>query len=108
METKRFQKRVEDFICEQCGVAVAGAGYRNHCPECLTSKHVDVHPGDRAAACGGPMPVVDIHQKGEQLILVQKCVVCGHLRRNKVQADDNMETIAVRMKDIADTKDDGY
>lgn len=25
----------------------------NHCPNCLSSKHVDEMPGDREAKCGG-------------------------------------------------------
>ena len=28
----------------------AGTQHRNHCPNCLTSLHLDNEPGDRAAA----------------------------------------------------------
>ena len=48
----------ESFTCKQCGRLVvsggAGSGHRNHCPNCLSSLHLDVEPGDRAADCGGP------------------------------------------------------
>ena len=51
----RFTRVVEDFTCGQCGAAVTGDGYTNHCPLCLWSRHVDINPGDRAAECGGLM-----------------------------------------------------
>jgi len=31
METKKFQRNKEDFICEKCGLEVEGNGYTNHC-----------------------------------------------------------------------------
>ena len=47
----------KDFICKVCGRLVtaegAGSQHRNHCPNCLSSQHLDVEPGDRAADCGG-------------------------------------------------------
>ena len=49
----------DTFTCRVCGrlVVSAGAGsdHRNHCPNCLTSLHVDQEPGDRSADCGGIM-----------------------------------------------------
>jgi hypothetical protein len=45
-----FIARQEPFVCEHCGKAVeplAKGSYRNHCPHCLWSKHVDdVGPGE--------------------------------------------------------------
>jgi hypothetical protein len=41
----------QGFTCENCGASVAplsNGSYRNHCPACLLSKHVDILPGDRA------------------------------------------------------------
>ena len=61
--TKQFKKVQEDFICEMCGAKVSGNGYTNHCPECLTSKHVDINPGDRACDCHGLMPAVGLDTK---------------------------------------------
>ena len=52
----------EAFTCRCCGRLVtpdgAASAHRNHCPNCLTSLHVDVEPGDRAADCGGLMEPV--------------------------------------------------
>lgn len=54
----------EGFTCKVCGrpVTPAGAGsdHRNHCPNCLSSLHVDVEPGDRASDCGGIMDPVAV------------------------------------------------
>jgi len=44
---KKFQKRIENFTCEKCGLFVKGTGYTDHCPNCLWSKHMDINPGDR-------------------------------------------------------------
>ena len=48
----RFDPCQESFTCKNCGwlVTPAGAGtrHRNHCPNCLCSRHVDEEPGARA------------------------------------------------------------
>ena len=90
---KKFNRRIENFICEHCGTEVYGNGYTNHCPNCLWSKHVDVNPGDRAADCGGLMEPVGVELKNGEYILLQKCKKCGHLRKNKVSPEDNFEEI---------------
>lgn len=90
---KKFNRRIEDFICEHCGTEVHGNGYTNHCPNCLWSKHVDGNPGDRAADCGGLMEPVGVELKNGEYILLQKCKKCGHLRKNKVSPEDNFEEI---------------
>ena len=90
---KKFNRRIEDFICEHCGTEVHGNGYTNHCPFCLWSIHVDVNPGDRAADCGGLMEPVGVELKNGEYILLQKCKKCGHLRKNKVSPEDNFEEI---------------
>ena len=92
--SQTFQKKVEDFVCEKCGAVVKGNGYTNHCPQCLWSKHVDVHPGDRAAACGGLMEPIAVEQEGKDQMIVQKCVVCGHTRRNTVVPGDSVNALA--------------
>lgn len=104
MQTKQFQKNVENFICEKCGAQVQGSGYTNHCPKCLWSKHVDVYPGDREAGCGGLMEPVDIEVEEGQQILVHKCTVCEHLRRNKVQPEDDETSILGLAERIANKK----
>ena len=96
-----FKKHKESFTCEQCGTFVEGNGYTNHCPECFTSKHVDVDPGDRAAECGGLMPVTAVELKKSKYVLVQTCEQCGHVRNNKVQEQDNMTKLAELQKELA-------
>lgn len=93
MQHKRFTRNKEDFECAQCGAFVVGDGYTNHCPECLCSKHVDIHPGDRAATCLGLMQPVGLSQKDGEYVITQRCVRCGHERRNKRQEADSAEAI---------------
>lgn len=91
--TKKFQRRKEDFVCEHCGAKVEGSGYTNHCPVCLWSKHVDIHPGDRAAQCGGMMWPERIEiEKGEHIIL-HRCEKCGHKKRNKAAKNDDFNAM---------------
>jgi hypothetical protein len=91
---KKFQRKIEDFVCENCGAKVKGNGYTNHCPVCLCSKHVDINPGDRAATCLGLMKPIDIELKKGEYIVIQQCEKCKHLRKNKVTAEDNMGKVA--------------
>ena len=60
MEEKRFRKNDDRFVCAVCGRDVKPLRFtsRNHCPFCLSSVHLDVNPGDRAAECGGIMDAV--------------------------------------------------
>ena len=95
--TKLFTKVLEDFTCEMCGALVHGNGYTNHCPECLTSKHVDIQPGDRACDCGGLMPAVSVDVKNGEFVLVQKCEKCGHIRRNKIWENDSKKALRALM-----------
>ena len=52
----------DTFTCKVCGRVCtpqnAGSDHRNHCPNCLSSLHVDEEPGDRASDCGGIMEPV--------------------------------------------------
>ena len=54
----------DSFTCKVCGRLVvsagAGSGHRNHCPNCLSSLHLGLEPGDRAADCGGIMAPVGV------------------------------------------------
>ncbi len=90
---KTFQKRREDFVCERCGKEVKGDGYTNHCEHCFWSKHVDVHPGDRGAACQGMMaPATLEHERGEY-VLTHTCVRCAHKKRNKLSPKVRIEDV---------------
>lgn len=91
--SKKFQKKIEDFVCEKCGENIKGNGYTNHCPKCLWSKHVDVNPGDRASDCGGLMKPIRIEMDGQETIIVHECVKCRHIKRNKKADDDNIDKI---------------
>ena len=91
------------FVCENCGKdvpRVTNGSYRNHCPFCLASKHVDVDPGDRASDCGGIMDAIGVWVRGGgEWAIVHRCRVCGVLRSNRVAADDNpalLMSIAVK------------
>ena len=88
-----FTRTVEDFTCEHCGAEVVGDGYTNHCPTCLWSKHVDVSPGDRAAACGGMMEPIEIMQNGRDFLVLHKCVACSYIKKNKLARNDDMEVV---------------
>ncbi len=90
---KKFQRRIEDFECENCGVFVKGDGYTNHCPECLFSKHVDINPGDRSNECGGLMKPIDVFLKKQEWFLVQECQKCREVMNIKVQEEDNLKVI---------------
>lgn len=94
METKRFQRTVEDFVCEHCGLHVKGTGYTNHCHRCLWSKHVDVNPGDRAAACLGLMEPIRLEGSTPRYRIVQRCTRCSIERRISAGKDDDREAVA--------------
>jgi hypothetical protein len=98
MQTKRFQAKVENFICKNCGHEVVGSGYTNHCPKCLWSRHVDVNPGDRAEKCHGMMKPICIDKEGEILYIMHHCEKCGFERRNKQAPDDNFDQILSLMQ----------
>lgn len=97
MNTKRFTKNDNGFICANCGFEVKPLGYtsRNHCPKCLCSLHVDIMPGDRANTCGGIMdPIKAEPDPKKGYIIIHRCRKCGEIKRNKAaneakeQADD--------------------
>ena len=93
MKEKRFQKKIEDFVCESCGKEVKGTGYTDHCPECLWSKHVDVNPGDRKSKCGGLMEPISVEAKSDKYIIHYRCTKCGFNHRVKSAPDDNFDKI---------------
>lgn len=80
------------FACGHCGAEVQplqNGSVRNHCPECLHSKHVDINPGDRASTCHGLMRPVAVEQSGKKgWLIVHQCVRCGFTGRNKAALDD--------------------
>jgi len=93
MQHAKFTRKKENFICEVCGLEVCGNGYTNHCPRCLSSKHVDIHPGDRACTCKGIMLATGFELKHGQEYIIHTCTVCGHTRPNKVDPKDEREAV---------------
>lgn len=91
--SEKFIKKIENFVCENCGYEVIGSGYTNHCPKCLWSKHVDVFPGDRAESCGGLMRPVGLKIEGGDEVIVHKCEKCGDVRLCRVSIDDDRDEI---------------
>ena len=76
------------FICENCSRGVmptTDGSYRNHCPFCLFSKHVDILPGDRNEKCGGLMQPVGLkYRSAKGLQIIHKCLICGEIKVNRV------------------------
>lgn len=81
----------------------AGSDHRNHCPYCLSSRHLDNEPGDRAADCGGVMePIAVWVRKNGEWAIIHRCRVCGALNSNRIAADDNpMKLMSLAMKPIS-------
>ncbi len=98
---KKFTRKIENFVCLNCGFKVTGSGYTNHCPSCLFSKHVDINPGDRQEACGGLMKPIGVEMKAGKYILVHKCQKCGITRKNKAASNDNMDELIKLAQNIA-------
>lgn len=90
----RKQKNTS-FQCEKCSTEVqplTNGSYRNHCPTCLYSKHLDKNPGDRLSDCGGLMKPIDLEyssKKGYQII--HQCLNCKKKQKNKVARDTIQE-----------------
>ncbi len=93
MDSKKFIRTKEDFVCGHCGASVQGNGFTNHCPKCLWSKHVDINPGDRAAECQGLMQPVSVEKSGDTYSITHQCSICGYEKRNKVSPEDDFELV---------------
>jgi DNA-directed RNA polymerase subunit RPC12/RpoP len=90
------------FTCEHCGrevLPLSNGSYRNHCPFCLFSKHVDIMPGDRMNECGGLMKPIGLKYKpGKGFQIIHKCLRCMDERvsktaENTIQPDDIEELV---------------
>jgi len=93
-----FIARQEQFVCEHCGKPVEPleqGSYRNHCPHCLWSKHVDRDgPGDRASICQAPMEPVQLDYDGKKgWLVVHVCTKCGKRIPNKTAPDDDLSVL---------------
>lgn len=83
------------FKCGHCkqfiGAPLTGGRHRNHCPNCLYSRHVDLkHPGDRRSDCHALMaPVGILSRRNSEQVIIHRCLGCGKEDPNRIAADDN-------------------
>ena len=106
----RVLEDTQDFRCKQCGAFVctdrtlSGVNNRNHCPNCLWSRHVDQNtPGDRKAQCKSRMQPLGLTvkhtfkrygmEKGGELMLIHHCAGCGKHSINRIAADDDPQAV---------------
>ena len=99
-----------DFVCVHCHnfvsahVTLAGVNHRNHCPYCLSSRHLDLYAaGDRLAACQARMKPIGLTLKRRskkyarfdqgELMIVHRCEDCGQFAINRIAADDDSEAL---------------
>ena len=108
---RAHRREAEDgFTCRDCGrfvssaAGLAGVQNRNHCPYCLSSRHLDLYePGDRLSACKAIMRPVALALKqvrkkygrpGQgELMLVHACIDCGRVSINRLAADDDPDRV---------------
>lgn len=96
----------DSFTCKVCSRLVtpenAGSTHRNHCPNCLTSLHLDNEPGDRESDCGGIMDAIGVWvRKNGEWAIIHRCRRCGKLSSNRVAADDNpMKLMSIALKPL--------
>ena len=92
---KKFTMKDENFICENCGFEVQKLNYtaRDHCPNCLYSKHVDILPGDRSNPCHGLLKPIGIEKFKNTYKILYQCEKCKKLHKNIMANDDNMDLI---------------
>ena len=98
----------EEFICLNCGYKVSKLNYtaRDHCPNCLYSRHVDIMPGDRMNECCGLMKPIgisfkDMHYRKDIGIkkykntykIIYKCLKCNQIHKNIMADDDNYDLV---------------
>lgn len=99
-----------DFVCLHCHnfvsaeAALSGVHNRNHCPYCLSSRHLDLFAaGDRLSACQARMQPVALTLKRSarkyarpgdgELMLVHVCEACDKVSLNRIAADDDNATL---------------
>jgi hypothetical protein len=114
-----------DFVCCNCETFVSaeaelsGVRNRNHCPYCLSSRHLDqFEAGDRLSACKARMKPVGLTFKrlakkyaGDnqgELMLVHLCEDCGKVSINRIAGDDVAEVILSVLENSGELAPDMY
>ncbi|MEG3630720.1 RNHCP domain-containing protein [Streptomyces poriticola] len=102
--------RAGDFRCVHCRLEVSltapGTVHRNHCPNCLTSLHVDRRiPGDRSSDCRGRMEALAMFTRPDgEWMIVHQCLTCGELSANRIAGDDNaLALVRLALRPLQDT-----
>jgi hypothetical protein len=83
---------------------LSGVHHRNHCPYCLSSRHLDLFKaGDRLSACKASMRPVALTIKRTlkkycamnrgEIMLVHQCECCGKISINRIAADDSTQVL---------------
>jgi len=92
------------FTCLFCGAVIhplTNGCYRNHCPKCLYSLHIDNKPGDRANDCFGLMKPVNVRYHGKKgWQIIHRCDLCGIIKMNRTAPDD-IDTVILMMEQVA-------
>lgn len=105
-----MRNQCEGFVCLHCHnivsaeQALTGGHNRNHCPFCLSSRHLDLYQaGDRLSACKGHMKPIGLtlkdtpgkyaNERQGELMLIHQCEDCGKVSINRIAADDDDEAI---------------
>ncbi|MFA5933376.1 MAG: RNHCP domain-containing protein [Microgenomates group bacterium] len=99
----------DDFECINCykkiSASAIGTANRNHCPDCLYSKHVDFcSPGDRKATCQQKMKPIGLTFKNEgkdkygndkhgEIMIIHQCLGCNRISINRIAGDDDPQSI---------------
>ena len=92
---KRFNMIDDSFVCENCQKKVEKLGYtaRDHCNNCLYSKHVDILPGDRKNNCRGLLKPIGIEKYKDTYKIIYQCEKCKQIHKNIMASDDNIDLI---------------
>ena len=92
---KTFSSNDNSFICENCNNNVEKLNYssRDHCNQCLYSKHVDINPGDRKNKCQGLLIPIKIEKFKNTYKIIYRCQKCNQIHKNRMAKDDNMDVI---------------
>ena len=88
-----------------CEPLISGVQNRNHCPNCLWSRHLDgLNAGDRLAGCRATMRPIGLttkrgrnkyaSERDGELMLIHRCTVCAKIVINRIAADDSDAAIS--------------